>query len=265
MPTIYLNDQSLEDLGLTVEDGGPDIRGLTIERERVDWPNRAGGLASPRATVSARILRFVAIAQPTSAAARTALLDAYADALTGRIEVRFDDAPARVLHGRCRVYDAEVVGAPRWVNLDPRITVEIVCDHAAKWDREAQALVITSTPVEIPCGTLAHEGELLYCGALAGEVRIRYRGITGTLLDELVLTIPTGALAANESLFVLLSDRALVKSSTTGILTDVYNWKTGGAWFTIDPRDGDRAADAWPSLETTAGTALYRWRRNYQN
>lgn len=265
MPTIYLNDQSLEDLGLTVEDGGPELRGLTIERERVDWPNRAGGLASPRATVPARILRFVAVAQPTSAAARLALLDALADALTGRIEVRFDDGPARVMHGRCRVYDAEVSGAPRWVNLDPRITVEIVCDHAAKWDREAESRVITTTPVEIPCGTLAHEGELLYCGALSGEVRIRYRGITGTLLDELVLTIPTGGLVANESLWVLFSDRALLKASTTGVLTDVYAWKSGGAWFAVDPRDGDRVAEAWPTLETTAGTALYRWRRTYQN
>lgn len=264
MPSIYLNDTPLEALGLVLAEGGPLLGGFAVARDVQSWPGRAGGLPAASGAVGPRVIRFTADAPVATTAARMALLDDLADRLTGLVEVRFDDAPDRVLRGVATVYAADVPTPPRWVNLSPRVVVEITCANAAKWDAQPTTRVLGATPVAIPVGTLPHGGQLTLtgtaAGALSGEVRLRYRGVSGVLLGELVLT---AALLSGEFLTIDLDACTIRRTTTAGVTSDAYAWKTGGQFFRVAPRDAVRALGAWPTLELTAGAGLYAYRRLY--
>lgn len=266
MPSIILNDAALEDYGLVLYEGGPYLGGMQRRRTIEPWPGRVGGVAASTSTTGPSVLRFVTDTRVTTEAQRTALLDQYADTLCGTVEVRYADAPGRVMRGLCRAYEADVPAPPRWVNIAPRIVVEIECPIAHRWDAQPQSLVLGATPMPVPVGTLSHGGVVRLtgaaAGALSGETRLRYRGISGVLLAELVLNV---ALLSGEHLVIDLDRGTLTRVSTAGVLTDVYAWKTGGSWFKLFPRDSARVLDAFATLEVTAGVALYHFRRNWSN
>lgn len=260
---IRLKGIPLDELGLIVEEGGPDLSAPTIERETIAWSGRAGVLPSAYATVAPRRLRFVVSAEPADAAARLVLVDWLKDLLlSGPVEVEFTDAPSRVVLGYARVFDAAVL-SPSFVNLEPRITVEIDCFTANKWDREALALVIGPTPVPIPCGTLAHGGQVRFTGPHSGALRLVARGLTGEIIGDLQLTIPaTGTtLAEHDTLCIDLDAQELVRTrATDGAITLVPQWQSGGDFFEV--LAGHRLLDTWGTLEATIA-GLYQWRRSY--
>lgn len=264
MPTIFLNDTPIEALGLVMVDNGPLLGGVPVSRDVQPWPGRAGGLAAQSATIGPRTVRFVADATVTTVAARTAVLDRLSDLLTGLVEVRFDDAPSRVLRGLVSVYEADVPVPPRWVNIAPRVVVEITCPLATRWDAQPTSRVLSATPTDIPVGTAPHGGVIFLtgtaAGALSGEVRLRYRGVSGVILNELVLS---ASLLAGEFLRIDLDAATLTRVTTAGVESNAYAWRTGGTFFRPAPRDGVRDVSAWPTLELTAGTGLYVFRRQY--
>jgi hypothetical protein len=263
MPAIMLQGVDTEALGLAIESGAPFLGGHTLTRESQSWPGRAGVVSASRGTTDPTIIRFTTIANPADPASRQSLLDSYADLLAGPIEITYVDSIARAIQGWCRVYDPAPAGSPTFASADTRITVEIQCDSAARYDVEPLSRVVGAAPVEIPAGTFPHWGEFVMRGALSGECRIRYRGITGTILGELVLGL---ALGADETLTGSFQLRSLLRTTTAGVTTDVYEtWKTGGAWFAFDRQHADPAADAWGTLECTLGTMLVRWRRHWKN
>lgn len=265
--SIYLNDMPIEALGLSLVGGGPLLGGGTRSRETTPWRGRRGVVPAALASVEPWVYPFRFQTQETTAALRAYRHDLVSDYLAGVIEVRDDAMPDRVARGEARVFKPDVASSPTFVTLESNIDVEVVCYDASRWDAQPLSRVITATPTPIPCGSLPHGGVLLLtgtaAGALSGEVRIRYRGISGVLLGELVLTV---ALASGEWLEVNLDTQSLIKFSTTGVAEDVYDgWKSStGAFFTLAPRDGNRLADAWGTLEVTAGVGLYLWRRRYE-
>lgn len=265
---ITLRGIPVDELGLTLVDGGgggPDLSGLTLEREAQPWVGRAGQIPSPYATVPARVVRFVVDAEPTTFVDRLALIDWLKDLLmVGPIAIVWADAPMRMTQGLARVFDA-AVPSPSWVNIDPRITVEIVCHNAAKYDVEAQSRVIGTTPVMIPCGTLPHGGQVLVKGALSGALSLTYRGLTGEIIGALGLTIPASGntLTTNDTLIIDHDERALVKlRASDNTLVAVDDWRTSGDFFEMRSAHGHRPLDVWGTLEASA-TGLYRWRRAY--
>lgn len=266
MPSIYLNDMPLEDLGLVVVDGGPQMGGFTRSRQSTTWPGHEGAIPATRSHSESRIERFVVDTRFPTAAARHACHDALSDLLTGLIERRDIASPDRAQRGVARVFDPLIAASPRFVNLESRITVELEYFTTARWDVQPQTRVLSATPTPIPCGTLPHGGQVLVTGAAAGalstETRLRYRGVSGVLLDELVLT---PALLAGEGLVVDLDHGELAKIDTSGVVTDVYAWKTGGTFPLIAPRDGARALGEWPTLEVTNGVGLYAFRRLWRS
>jgi hypothetical protein len=261
---IRLKGFTLDELGLILEEGGPDVGGLALERETIAWAGRAGVVPAAYATVAPRRLRFVLSAEPATVAERLALIDWLKDLLmTGPIDVEYDDAPARVVTGTARVFDASVL-SPSFVNLEPRITVEIDCYTANKWDREALAAVIGPTPVPIPCGTLAHGGQVRFTGPHSGLLRLTARGLTGEIVGDLQLTIPaTGTtLAEHDTLLVDLDAQELVRTrASDGAVLPVPQWQSGGDFF--ECAAGHRPLNVWGTLEATIA-GLYQWRRTYQ-
>lgn len=263
MLTHYLQDYSNDDLGLTLVDGGggPEITGLRTQRAFQPWPGHAGGIVSAVRTVDPRILRFVFEGKVSTVQQRSSLIDSLADLLcTGPIEVRDIHALDRAMRGHCRVFDAVVSGSPTFVNVAPRITVEFECPSASKYDVEPLSRALGSTPVEIPCGTLAHGGQLFVAGPLLTEIRLQYRNPVGTLLSELVI-VPV--LATGDTLVVDLDAGQLYRRNNVGLVERVYGWKTGGTWPRCFPRDGHRALDVWGSLTLAGATGTYYWRRQW--
>ena len=262
MPSHYLNDVSSEDRGLSLAEGGPIMPFLSVQREQQAWPGRAGPLMAPYATVAASVKRFVWNGTALTVAARNAVIESLLDDLTGAVEVRDRDTPTRATRGTTRVFEASVP-SPSFVNVEPKIVVEIECPNQA-WDLTSQSCVIGSTPVPIPCGTLSHGGQFYLTGVAAGaistEVRIRYRGITGTLLGELVV-LPS--LASGEHAVIDLDSAQIVKVTTGNVRSNVDSWITGGDFFKFYPRDSSRTASVWATLETTAGAVLYTFRRSW--
>ena len=263
MITNYFNDASNEDFGLVLLEGGPDMTGLSGQRERQAWPGHAGVLLNQHRSIDSRRLRFAYGARVTSVGQRLALLDQLSDALcTGLVELRDAHAPDRVMRGVCSVFTAEVSAPPHYVNIEPRIVVEFECPNATKYDVEPQSRLLSTTPVDIACGTASHGGQIKIAGALSAEIRLKYRGISGALLGELVIT---PSVLASETLVIDLTTAMVYRVSSSGVYAQAYDMKTGGAWFELFPRDGNREQDVWGSLELSGATGTYYWRRNWVN
>lgn len=259
MPSIYIDGTSIEDFGLTLVDGGPNLAGLSVQRESAPWPGRTGSIAAPYATIGSRIHRFVVDREFGSLAERAAYVDLLYHAIGGSRELTYADQLTKCSRGVIRVYDP-VIDAPRWVNLDLRITVEFESFLAQKWDDEPQSLVLSSTPIPIPCGTLPHGGRIILAGAITTEQRIKYRGITGVLLGEIIVTPST---ATGECVVLSLDDESVVQIGTTGAVTEHDDWcSNASVWFRPAARDGNPFMDAWATVESTIA-ALYYFRRNY--
>lgn len=263
MPSHYLCDTATEDLGLILEEGQPILPRIRVQRERQPWAGRVSGIASPRGVHEGNVRRFKWTGRATTVAARNAVMESLLDFLTGATELRDRDTPTRVTRGTVSVFDPSIY-APSFVNVEPSVAVEIETPGFA-WDVSSQSRVLSTTPVAIPCGTLPHGGRIYLTGASAGalstEVRIRYRGISGALLGEMVL-MPS--LASGEYAVIDLDTTEIVKVSTANAITPVEDWLTGGDFFKLYPRDGNRPADVWATLEVTNGAALYTFRRNWK-
>lgn len=263
MPSYYINDVAIEEYGLTLEKGGPIMPRLTINRDRQPWPGRTGGLDSPFGTVEPFVLRFQANGNVETVAARTALVDWLLDLVSGSKELRDRDTPDRVMRGKVRVFDTSVE-SPAFVNIKPTVVVEFECSNIARWDVHPQSVVLGSTPVQIACGNLPHGGRLYLTGAAAGalssEVRIQYRGITGLLLNELVV-LP--ALSSGEHAIIDFDAQQIVKVDTSNAQTAVDGWLTGGDFFRIVPRGSNRRAGVFGTLSLSSGAGVYVWRRNW--
>jgi hypothetical protein len=261
MASIYLNDTAIEDLGLVLTDGGPDIAGLSIARDRQAWQGRAGSLPANNGTVDSRVLRFTVQKRLTTYAERSAFMDQMADILTGAIEVRFGDQSARAIRGTARVFDGHVIAKPRFVNMDAEVIVEIECFTAAKWSVEPQSRVIGSAAVpdmEIPVGTLPHGGQIYIAGSNSTQQTIKYRSIKGTLLGNIIFT---PALATGEYAMLDLDNESITKYTTAGVASNESRWiDPSSVWFKVYPRDCDRANSAWPTIN--ASTIMYYIFRN---
>lgn len=262
MPTQYLSDIPDSELGLTLDEGQPLMPRIAMQRDRQTWPGRVGPILAPYGTMDAMVRRFRWTGNVSTPATRSRVIEGLLDALTGSTELRDSETPGRVTRGVVRVFEP-TIASPSFVNVEPTIVVEVECPNAT-WDTNAQSRVIGATPVQIPCGTLAHGGQFRLtgtaAGALSSEVRIRYRGISGTLLGELVL-LP--ALASGEHVIIDSDSQEIVHVNTSNVLTSRESWITGGDFVKCYPRDGNRIADVWATLEVTAGVALYSFRRNW--
>jgi hypothetical protein len=263
MLSSCLNDIPIEDLSLVVEEAQPIMARVALQRDRQAWPGRVGPLMSPLSTADSTVRRYKWTGKAATPAARNAVMETLLDVLTGVVELRDRDTPTRVTRGTVRVFDPSVL-SPSFVNVEPSIVVEFETNGAA-YEASSVSLVLSTTPVAIPCGTLPHGGRIYLTGTAAGaistEVRIRYRGISGALLGEMVI-LPS--LASGEHGVIDLDSQEILKVSTANATTNVDAWLTGGNFFKLARRDGNPALSAWPTMEVTAGAALYTYRKNWK-
>lgn len=260
--SIYINGSSLEALGLRLVDGGPSLDGLQRSRATVPLPGRAGHLSSPFSTTEPRVYRFACFTTGiTTVAQRLALLDYYSDLLTGPVELRFVDGTTRCAMGICRVFQG-AVQSPTFVNIAATITVEVVCANAARYESEPSMLVLGTTPVPVPVGTVAHGGYIITTTSGFTPFTVTYRSVGGVALGQIAVS-PT--LASGDYLILDLDAHDVVKVDTAGVRTREKLWDTSPTtWFSILPRDADRRAGAYATLESSIPAAYY-FRLNWEN
>lgn len=259
--SIYLNGVSHVDLGLMVTEGGPAVAGFPRERTMLSWQGRAGTLPAPVSTTPARVLRLQ-YDGPTSmtVAQRNTVLQRLSALLTGPVEVQLTDGTARRLHGLCTVYDAAMY-QPSFVNVAPRITVEITCPKATLEDLEPAQYILGSTRVRIPIGTAGHFARFYITGAQSSAFSIVYRDFRGTEQGRIECA---PSLAAHETLVIDGFSRQFAKYNTSNVGVLVPSWNTTVTWPVMVPRHAQRELALWPTLEASV-PVLVRYRRQWEN
>jgi hypothetical protein len=262
MRSLAINGWPIETLGLRLVNISPWLAGAQLTRAVVAMPGYSGGVPSPFATVTSRILTLESIVQPTSMAHRLQLLDQYADALDGLLEIESVDAPDRVLYGTYQANGVEV-SVPRFVEVQAALRTEILCADGAKYDREPSAIALSTTPTPIPLGTAASVGLFRFRGAAAGVRRVLYRGINGNVLGAIGVNMTIGS---SECVDVDGVQRGISLCDASGVFTNAYPFKLpSDRWFALHRTDGHPAADAWPTLELDGGTGVFYYRRAWSN
>lgn len=277
MNTTFLNNVSMESLGLIPTSSMPAIAGFTRDRDQHALIGRTGSIPSQVASVKPRTIRFEHTASRSmSLPERVALLDRLADLLSGSIEVTSTDGTNRRIYGQCSVYDVSV-NSPAWLNITPQIVVEIICYNASYHDIEPTQLVLGYGQnlnfgnnlnliglVAVPTGTVPHQGKFLLTGATTTPVLITYRSANGVTLGTLTFT---PSLASGERLEIDLQSEQFVKYNTSNVPSLVQSWDTtpvATAFRAVYPRDAQRDNNLWPTLESNYDI-VYQYRRNWEN
>lgn len=244
------------------------LDGPALQRGMTAVPQVLGVVPSASATIATRS-RLVTFNVPCATLAdRLTKMATLRDWLSDKLlHTRFDDTPG--LKTRCVAGEFEVesivpriamsvLGAPLIV------TVPLISYDASMYDAEPQTIVLSTTPAQIALGTLPSTGVVQWSGSWsAGVARtLTYRSHNGISYGTLVFTPPAGAsLTSAEYLEIDLSRQYVTKVSSTGVRSNAFDWLSGGAWFAPDPADSVRSLTRWPTLDISAGVAIYLYRK----
>ncbi len=263
MDTIWIDRTEIATLGMRLTRIDPWLDGPALTRAATPFPNRSGHVVSRTATAAPRIFRFESLVRPATMAARRALLDDLADFFgRGEHEIETVDSLGRVLYG---TYQEQPVGiaAPRFVNTDAAVTVDLYCADGTKYDREPRSVALSTTPAPVPLGTMASGGVIRLRGPSSDQRIVTYRGLHGNPLGRLAVGLSIGA---NEFVDLDLYSRTITKTDVNGLTIDIYDTKLPDTWwFWVHPEDGDRFTGQWGTLEVDDGTGVFYYRRAWKN
>ena len=262
--TLTINDTPLDALGLRLSRGTPRMGTLSRQYAHAPWTGRAGGIGSAVGTTPPEVIALgLNIPRGAGVVARQTRYAQLVHLLSGPVEVRDSLAPECVLRARARLL-APSIPSPTFVNDEADLQLELVADAAMRYDDEPLSVSVGATPVPVLVGTLHHTGVCRIMGAAAGAlssaVTIRGRTFAGLEIGAVTIT-PT--LAAGESVLFSLETGSLHHVSTANAITSRPEWITDGGAFDIGPQDAVITQNAWPTIEITAGSMLYTYRRTY--
>lgn len=265
--SVTINGKTLASLGVTPRELTGWLDGPALLHATTAIPNVVGVYAATATTTAARELRLTVVASLSALTDRAAKLATLKDAVAGLVTLRFDDTPGRIVRA--------IAGPMTSASIAPQlamtatassliVTIPFIALDGASYDDEARVYALSTTPTQIELGTLPAPGILQWSGAwTAGTARtLTYRALNGIAYGSLTFTPPTGAsLSASEYLEIDLGRQYVTKVDSTGGRTNAYSWKSAGTWFVPDSIDADRTAPRWPTLDISAGAAIWLTRR----
>lgn len=257
----WINDARVEDLGLEVEDLSGYNDGTAPSFGTLSFPGMVGGYATGPGTTDARVVRLAAYLTPASLAEQEAALDTVADALQGVLELRFGDAPDKVLLG--------IAGKPAWqplgvgmVDGEGIVTVDITCADPTKRSRYPTSVSFGSVRKPLPVGTLSSVGLLQVMGPATNPV-VTIRGANGEVSSQLGFT---ATLTNAEYLEVDLGRKTVAKVTSGTRAGALASWDGSTDFFALDPGDADRAAGSYATAECSGGgTAILHYFLRYSS
>lgn len=262
---LSINGLSLATLGITPRELTGWLDAPSEERSVLPLPNTLGVATGGVGTVSERSAMLVGTVLCSTTTERATKLSAIREQLIGTICVRRDDVPNMVFRALAGPTTVVSVTGNAWFQASVVITIPFRLTDVVSYDVEPRPIIVSSTPVQIPTGTAATVGFLHWGGAWSTGVArtLTYRGVNGISYGTLTLTPPASAsLTSSEYLELDFDKQYITKIDSAGARTSAYDWKSGGAWFAIDPADSAvQAANRFPTLEISAGTGLFLYRR----
>lgn len=262
---MWVNGRDPADDGWILVELGNWMEGFALTRATTALPNIGGVVPSTMRTAAPRSIALRFRKYLTGAiSTRDAAVLTLADRLSGKLFVRFDDAPTRVI--RCEASPVTVLPVAPGVQMSVatiEASVTLTAHDGASYDTEPQMRALATTAVEIPLGTLPSAGIVSWGGAWTATTArtLILRDAGGVARTTMTFTAPTGeSLGATDFLEIDLARRYATKVTSAGVRTAQYDWYTSGGWLVLDPAFQDRTNTRYATLEISAGTAqlLYR-------
>lgn len=202
---------------------------------------------------------------------RVAAANACANALRGLLEIRFADAPDRVIRG--------VAGPIQFTPLTNnffttsrragavRASIPITCVDSARYAQNARQIILGTMPVPVPLGSLPSGGDIYVLGALTGSLDIELYSHTG--LRTHVLALRDIDIDADGFARVRIDPpHAVLVYAADGEASSVANWRSltlSSRWWKPTPYHADSARALWPMLRLSAGTGVYRYHQAWEH
>lgn len=264
---MWVNGRNLQDDGWYLIELADWMRGVSLTRSATPIPGLAGVAPGTLQSAEARTISLKFRKYLTTIADRDAAALTFKDRLRGRLSVRFDDAPTRVV--RCEAslpaFDA-ADQAPAFAVSTIEATVTLTCHDGASYDTEPRILALSTTPTEIPLGDLPIAARIMWGGAWSATTSrtLTVRDAAGNARIVMTFTAPSGeSLASTDHHEIHTGKRYITKVTSAGTRTPEYDWYTSGTWLALDPAWQDRANGRYLTGEISAGTAQLISRRAY--
>ena len=256
--TLAANGVDSRVVGLRVErvEGWYATPGAAVEHVAVH--GRAGGFKVASGSPQGRLLNVSASVRGTTVALRNTYLDQVKDFLSSGILTisRFDDV-ARVVVG---TLEGRIEVPTPGKNLVAKLSFAVRCESA--WLSNVQltlrALVAAATRYTVPLGTAPSAPIIRLRGT---NPVLTYRDAGATIRKSMTFTL---TMAAGDYLEI---DMGLVKirKSVSGTITNGRSTLTSGDFpWALDPRDGNQLAGVSPTVETSVGTGLVIYQKEWQ-
>lgn len=256
---VYLNETPLDAIGVWVEDVAERYAGPSRRYPTIALPGRQGVVlaADPEMTP-----RTVTISGTIDPAARTLPARNTAEdqlkllAYRGLVKIGADDGETapRVIDGVCTNCRVTPVVHPMVTQLS-RFTVTFLCPDPT-WSDVAGSLVsFGSTPSAVPLGSAPSGGVVRIAApswsANVVDPTLTYRNAAGVALQSMALT---GTLVAGTDYLEIDLDRQTMVQVASGVVANAIAWLTSGAFFALDPMDGDILSASYPQIEVSAAS-----------
>lgn len=258
---VYLNETSLASIGVYVMRINSHTSGPSRSYPTVALPGRQGVVLNADPEMGARTLSIqatIATSAATIAARATAEDQLKALAYAGAVAIGVDDdinAPRRII-GVCQGCDISQRSHPVDA-VASDVTLTFLCPDPTWADVVGQVIGFSSTLSPVPVGT-APSGGIVRLSAPVWSANVTnpvltYRNAAGVVVKS--LTFNTTLTAGTDYLEIDL-DRQTVVEYQSGVVRNAIGDITDGAFFALDPMDGDPLNASYPSLEVTssAGT-----------
>ena len=250
-PSLYVNGQDLEALGLHVETcTGPwDLPAITDPA--IVIPNRLGRARTGAARTMAQ--REIALGGTIieSAGVRTnADFEAKTETIKailayGILDVRFVNQPTRSYLATPTKFTVTPDG-PALAAVSGTFALSFVCEDPLSYELVPDCVAFAGSPVPVPLATGPVGGVIRIMGPATNPV-VTYRGITGMALHTLGFT---RTLAADDYLEIDLDAWSITRYQSGAASNDAGAMSSGDIEaFSLLPADGDRANGVWPTLE----------------
>jgi len=270
--TGWINRVAVERLGMRlVRATNWMSSGATAGVETLQTPGLTGGRVQPLRSTQPLVITLEGNFLEVSTDDRIAAANLVADALRGLLEIRFADAPDRVIRG--------VAGPIQFAPLTDKFfvpskrasavkaTIPITCVDSARYALQPRQLVIDQTPTPVRLGSLASGGDYYVLGPYTGDLDIDCIAPTGQRVYRLALRdidIPDEGYAQIR----LDAPHAILVYDDAGEATSVAEWRDltlSSRWWKLAPFYAHGARGQYPMLRQSAGFGLYRYHEAWEH
>jgi hypothetical protein len=270
--TGWVNNVAFETLGMRmVQHGGWMTSGSTPPVQPRMMPGTTGGRYAGLQSTAPLQLALEGNFLEVNVDNRVAAANLCADALRGLLEVRFADAPDRVIRGMAGPVQFTPLTNTYFTSSHRagvvRASIPITCVDSARYARHARQIVLGTTPVPVPLGSLASGGDIYIFAEGETAVDVELYSHTGLRTHVLALRsvdIPEDGFARVR----IDAPHAVLAYDAAGEATSVAHWRSltlSSRWWKPSPYYADAPRALWPLMRLSVGTGVYRYHQAWEH